>query len=54
MTSSELAELRSICHRIAIVSEGKIEGVLKPEDSDAEYGLMMAGHYSKTRRKEEA
>lgn len=53
MTSSELGELRSICSRIAIVSEGKIEGVLKPEDSDAEFGLMMAGHYSKLRSKGE-
>jgi simple sugar transport system ATP-binding protein len=52
MTSSELGELRSICDRIAIVSEGKIEGVLKPEDSDVEFGLMMAGHYSKMRNKE--
>lgn len=49
MTSSELGELRSICHRIAIVYEGKIEGVLKPEDSDADFGLMMAGHYGKIR-----
>jgi simple sugar transport system ATP-binding protein len=52
MTSSELGELRSICDRIAIVSEGKIEGILKPEDSDVEFGLMMAGHYSKMRNKE--
>ena len=43
MTSSELAELRSICDRIAIVSEGKLVGVLKPEDSDAKYGLFMSG-----------
>jgi len=43
MTSSELAELRSICDRIAIVSEGKLVGVLKPDDSDAKYGLYMSG-----------
>lgn len=43
MTSSELAELRSICGRIAIVTEGKIAGVLKPTDSDVKFGLMMAG-----------
>ncbi len=43
MTSSELAELRSICGRIAIVTEGKIAGVLKPTDSDVDFGLMMAG-----------
>jgi simple sugar transport system ATP-binding protein len=43
MTSSELGELRSICDRIAIVSEGKLVGVLRPEDSDAKYGLYMSG-----------
>jgi len=43
MTSSELAELRSICDRIAIVTEGKIAGILRPEDSDADYGLLMSG-----------
>jgi len=43
MTSSELAELRSICDRIAIVSGGTIAGVLRPDDSDADFGLMMAG-----------
>ena len=43
MTSSELGELRSICDRIAIVSEGKLVGVLKPEDHDAKYGLFMSG-----------
>lgn len=52
MTSSELAELRGICHRIAIISEGKVEGILKPTDSDADYGLMMAGEYHKMHRKE--
>ncbi|WZL74496.1 sugar ABC transporter ATP-binding protein [Clostridiaceae bacterium 35-E11] len=52
MTSSELAELRSICHRIAIVSEGKLEGVLKPNDSDADFGLMMAGEHRKIHEKE--
>ncbi|HZH73961.1 MAG TPA: ATP-binding cassette domain-containing protein [Mariniphaga sp.] len=43
MTSSELGELRSICDRIAIVTEGKIAGVLKPDAPDAEYGLLMSG-----------
>lgn len=43
MTSSELSELRSICDRVAIVSEGKLVGILKPEDSDAKYGLFMSG-----------
>ncbi len=45
MTSSELAELRSICDRIVIVCEGKVEGVLSPEAPDAEFGLMMSGSH---------
>ncbi len=49
MTSSELAELRSICDRIVIVSGGKIEGELTPDASDIDFGLMMAGEYKKMR-----
>ncbi len=52
MTSSELAELRSICDRIAIISEGKVEGILKPTASDKDFGLMMAGEYHKLEDKE--
>jgi len=51
MTSSELAELRMVCDRIAIVTEGKIEGTLKPTASDKDFGLMMAGEYHKTYNK---
>lgn len=43
MTSSELAELRSICDRIVIICEGKVEGVLSPDAEDAQFGLMMSG-----------
>ena len=43
MISSELVELRSLCDRIAIVSEGKIISVMKPDDSDAAFGLAMSG-----------
>lgn len=43
MTSSELAELRSVCDRIAIVTDGKVAGILKPDDSDVDFGLLMAG-----------
>lgn len=43
MTSSELAELRRICDRIAIVYRGQVSGVLPPDASDVEFGLMMAG-----------
>lgn len=49
MTSSELAELRSICDRIVIINDGKVEGILLPEDSDADFGLMMAGTYDKVK-----
>lgn len=52
MTSSELAELRSICDRIAIVYQGKLEGILLPTDNDRDFGLMMAGEYHKLHRKE--
>lgn len=43
IVSSELVELRSISDRIAIVSDGKVACILKPDDSDAEFGLAMSG-----------
>lgn len=43
ITSSELAELRSIADRIAIVSEGKVAGIVSPRATDAEFGLLMSG-----------
>ena len=43
MVSSELQELRSICDRIAIVSEGKLVDTLVPDTSDADFGLAMSG-----------
>lgn len=43
MTSSELAELRSICDRIAIICDGKVAGILPPDAPDADFGLMMSG-----------
>jgi len=52
MTSSELVELRSICDRIAIISNGKVEGILKPSNSDREFGLMMAGEYRRMQQEE--
>ncbi len=39
IVSSELVELRSISDRIAIISDGKLSGILKPDDSDADFGL---------------
>ncbi|SDZ07189.1 sugar ABC transporter ATP-binding protein [Tindallia californiensis] len=50
MTSSELAELRLISHRIAIVNEGKVEGTLPPNAADVDFGLMMAGEYHKVKK----
>lgn len=47
MTSSELAELRMICDRIAIVTAGKIFGIFSPDAPDAQFGLAMAGHKGK-------
>lgn len=41
--SSELVELRSIADRIAIVSDGKINRIMRPDDSDAAFGLAMSG-----------
>ena len=43
IVSSELQELRSICDRIAIVSEGRISCILRPDSSDASFGLAMSG-----------
>jgi simple sugar transport system ATP-binding protein len=43
MISSELEELRSICDRIAIVDEGKISGILTPDASLEDFGLLMVG-----------
>jgi len=43
MISSELVELRSLCDRIGIVSEGQLFSIMAPDDSDAAYGLAMAG-----------
>lgn len=43
ITSSELAELRSISDRIAIIYEGKLAGILAPDAPDVAYGLLMAG-----------
>lgn len=43
VTSSELAELRSVCDRIAIVTEGRIAGILAPSDEDFKFGLLMSG-----------
>jgi simple sugar transport system ATP-binding protein len=43
VTSSELAELRALCHRILVVHAGRVDAELSPEDSDRAFGLAMAG-----------
>jgi simple sugar transport system ATP-binding protein len=43
VTSSELAELRALCDRIAIVYQGRVEAILPPDAPDAQFGLAMAG-----------
>ena len=43
MTSSELAELKTICDRIAIIDQGKVAGILSPADDDVKFGLLMGG-----------
>ncbi len=47
MISSELEELRSICDRIAIISDGKVLGILPASTESAEFGLLMVGQKSK-------
>ncbi len=41
MISSELEELRQICDRIAIVSGGKISGILPADKPSEEFGMLM-------------
>ena len=41
MISSELEELRQICDRIAIVSGGKIAGILPASSTSEEFGELM-------------
>lgn len=43
ITSSELGELRQIADRIAIIYDGQVKGILPPDASDEEFGLLMAG-----------
>jgi len=43
MTSSELAELCSVCDRVAIICEGEVAGILPPNAEPAKFGLLMSG-----------
>lgn len=42
--SSELLELRSICHRVAIVNEGEIADILPANAPLEDFGLLMLGN----------
>ena len=41
MVSSELEELRSIADRIAIITDGRVEGILPASASSTEFGALM-------------
>ncbi len=43
MISSELEELRSVCDRIAIITDGKVAGVLPALRPSSDFGLLMVG-----------
>ena len=43
IVSSELEELRALCDRIAIVSEGKIAGILDASAASVDFGILMSG-----------
>lgn len=43
-TSSELAELRQICDRIAIISDGTVSDILPADASSEAIGLAMSGN----------
>lgn len=43
LASSELAELRRICDRIAVIDRGRVAGILAPDAPDVEFGLLFAG-----------
>ena len=43
MISSELEELRSVCDRVAVVSGGKIAGILNAHAEPKQFALLMSG-----------
>ncbi len=43
VTSSELEELRSVCHRIAVVNEGRVAGILPASAPLEDFGFLMSG-----------
>lgn len=51
MISSELEELRAICDRIAIVTDGRISGILPAETPSEDFGLLMVSKRGNTEEK---
>ena len=47
MISSELEELRQICDRIAIITDGSVSGILPAERPSEEFGILMVGKSKK-------
>ena len=43
MISSELEELRAICDRVGIVSNGRMAGILDAQSQQTEFALLMSG-----------
>ena len=43
MTSSELKELCSICDRVAIITDGVVQGILPPDSPQVDFALLMSG-----------
>ncbi len=52
MISSELEELRQCCDRIAIVTDGKISGILPASSPSEEFGILMVGNKEKENENE--
>ena len=43
VTSSELNELRTVCDRIAIVTNGVVQGILPPDAPNVDFAMLMSG-----------
>jgi simple sugar transport system ATP-binding protein len=47
VTSSELAELRSVCDRIVVIYGGRVAGIVPRDAANSEIGLLMSGEMKK-------
>ena len=47
MISSELEELRQICDRIAIITDGAVSGILPASTPSEDFGMLMVGKRNK-------